>query len=279
MPVTLSPSGTYGPGTVTAPVDGEPRSAGSVATGLQQLLDMVGYVKTLLDSGVLRIRSVASVTALKALTGHTTGDHATVKDLGLYQFDASSALTANDVTVVQPTVGGGRWLHVNRSSNVSNGFASLDSAGKVPNAQLRGVLSQSQTATPSPTSGNLASQIQVIYPSVINLTLAVGDVWMICGRALLQFGGSGLSLSDDCQAYIDVVQPDTSTVEVSGTRTTCPRAFSTLSKFVGMSGLFKAIQAGTHTLRFVLHYSTAPSNVTYSISTSPTFEAHRLSVP
>src|SRR5262249_27367736 len=42
VPVTLTPSGSFGAGTVSAPAAGEPRTALSVRTGLQQLLDQTG---------------------------------------------------------------------------------------------------------------------------------------------------------------------------------------------------------------------------------------------
>lgn len=279
MPITLSPSGSFGPGTVTGPVGGEARSSASVRTMAQQLLDQTGWLKALVDAGVLKVRSLANVAALKAVAGQATGDHRVVKDLGLFEFDGGSSATSDDVTVVTPTVGGGRWLHVNRGARVANGFAPLDAAAKVPNANLRGVLSASQSASPSTTSGTLGGVIHETYSSILTISLAIGEVLAVAGRASFSFGG-GYATTEDVQAYLVLAQPDTSLVEVPGARTTLRRA-ATLDKHAGLSGFFRAAQAGTHTLKLFLGYSVVPGGVTYSVQSSPApfFEVHRLSAP
>jgi hypothetical protein len=138
VPTILTPTGSYGTDNVSVPVDGDPRNAGSIQPAFQSLLDKTSATKARLDAGVNKVRTVADLTTLKGLTGMATGEHAVVKNLGLYEFDSGSALTVAEPVIVQPTVGGGRWLHVNRSTGVANGFATLDATAKVPAAQLRG---------------------------------------------------------------------------------------------------------------------------------------------
>lgn len=277
MPITLSPSGSFGAGTVTAPVAGEARSSASVRTALQQLLDMAGFNKAILDSGVLRLRSVASIAALKGVTGQTTGDHAAVKDLGIFQFDAASALSSDDVNVVTPTAGGGRWLLIVRGlRGIANGIASLDATSKVPAAQLRGQLLASGSTSPSSASATMPSQATDVYTGLLSTTLAVGDVWAVASQFTVTMGGAGLSASEDTRAAFRIVQPDTSSVELSGGTFWIPRG--AVTRKATPCGFFKATQAGTHTLTFQLIYSTTPTNVTYSVSAA-SVEAHRFAAP
>jgi hypothetical protein len=57
-------------------------------------------------------RPVADIAALKAIdtTSVVTGVVVTVVGLGTWQFDKASGVAGDDITVVAPTVGGGRWL-------------------------------------------------------------------------------------------------------------------------------------------------------------------------
>jgi len=56
-------------------------------------------------------RPVANITTLKAIntTGIATGLTAIVVDYGLYIFNSTSTATADDIDIVQPTTGPGRW--------------------------------------------------------------------------------------------------------------------------------------------------------------------------
>lgn len=54
--------------------------------------------------------TAATIVALKAMTGMTTGTRVLVQDLGLYRYDGGAALTADEVSIVTPATGVGRWL-------------------------------------------------------------------------------------------------------------------------------------------------------------------------
>lgn len=71
-----------------------------------------GSGRWILDTGSGSTRQVATIAALKAIvtTGITYSMRAEVPGFGDYLFDSSSSLTADDVFVIQPTTGSGRWI-------------------------------------------------------------------------------------------------------------------------------------------------------------------------
>jgi len=94
--------------TCTGPSGGGARTAASVNTPLQTILDNTGYLKNLFDSsnGVKRIRRYTTVSAAKAATGFADGDTAVVTGAGVYLFSASSTVTGDDRWVLTVTSGG-----------------------------------------------------------------------------------------------------------------------------------------------------------------------------
>lgn len=78
----------------------------------QDALDNLAYLtgaNTL--SQVRRLATVADLAALKALTTQRDQDYFTLdSNKRMYQYDAASAATADDYSVVQPTSGGGRYI-------------------------------------------------------------------------------------------------------------------------------------------------------------------------
>lgn len=83
-----------------------------------------GYADNNYQQGGL---SVADATALKAVTeeNRKEGDVRLVTALGTeFWFDADSTETNNDTTVIQPTVGSGRWLAVSGSGGSSSSGSS-----------------------------------------------------------------------------------------------------------------------------------------------------------
>ena len=56
------------------------------------------------------IEQVADLAALKAVSGMGDAEVRLVPALGLFHYDSSSAATADDITIVDPTVGSGQWL-------------------------------------------------------------------------------------------------------------------------------------------------------------------------
>ena len=76
---------------------------GSVkVTSTQVLKDGLEYPSS-------RQKEVASIAALKALTGMIDSETRLVPDVGWYRYDISSTTTADDDAVVQPDSGTGRW--------------------------------------------------------------------------------------------------------------------------------------------------------------------------
>lgn len=147
MPSNLSSTGATFP-TQTAPAAGEARAASSVATPLQNSTDRTQYLKRRLDliqtddEGVRRIRRVASVAALQAVTDHVDATIIEVASVGLYQFDGASVLPHLAPRIVQPTdipMGAGRWVMLAPGYgmlDVANGVPALDTNGKLPTARL-----------------------------------------------------------------------------------------------------------------------------------------------
>ena len=164
MPTNIPGSSSSYPANVTAPSDGDTRNAASVATALGQLADRTAYLKGkagITDDGVQIIRQVADVAALKAIGSGSRAnkDVAIIPSQGLYVFDSSSSATGDDVNVIQPTSGTGRWLLVDRNRNVwglvnslagilvaGNGIASIGRAGG--GYHIRVTLSVARPASP-----------------------------------------------------------------------------------------------------------------------------------
>lgn len=94
--------------TCTGPTGGGARTAASVNTPLQTILDNTGYLKNLFDAsnGVKRIRRYTTVSAAKAETGFADGDTAIVTGAGVYLFSASSTVAGDDRWVLAVTSGG-----------------------------------------------------------------------------------------------------------------------------------------------------------------------------
>jgi hypothetical protein len=64
-------------------------------------------------TGVKLVRNVANLAALKAIVGGAGVDRELcwVEGLGLFFYDSAGATAADNVMVVQPDSGGGRWYH------------------------------------------------------------------------------------------------------------------------------------------------------------------------
>ncbi len=118
MSGTITESESYSP-TITSIEDGDDANSTTFKTPLGELANRTKYLKGQLDTGALKIREAANVAALKAVTGQVTGDVRLVPDLGPFRFDSTSTATADDVFVIAPTVGGGRWLRLDHGMRES----------------------------------------------------------------------------------------------------------------------------------------------------------------
>lgn len=158
MSETINGSPTFS-NSHTVPTAGQLVSAAAHKGYAQSLANNDKWIYDKLIAGVDRVRSVANLAALQALTGMVDGDVANCVSLGFFRFHATDATSANSVTIVAPGVGSGRWRHVavdlravanglapldansfvpaaNLKINVANGIAGLDGNAKVPSAQL-----------------------------------------------------------------------------------------------------------------------------------------------
>ena len=150
--------------TQTAPVGGDPRTASSVSTPLQNAADRSEYLKDRLifldpnQEGVRRIRNVTGgPAAIQALTDHSDGDFILEMSTGfLYQYFASSAATVTTYGIIKPTdvVGNGRWISSLLTGGV--GFSELlpgplNASGDVPATQILDGIRAKATYVSGPT--------------------------------------------------------------------------------------------------------------------------------
>ena len=128
MSTALSDSNTYTT-TIVIPSSGEARTAASLAPAFQGLSNRTSYLKDRLlyldptRSGVMRVRTVADLDALRAISSsyRADGDAAYVKRLGLYFFeelalDESVNATGDSRQFIRPDdvasdSDPGRWVH------------------------------------------------------------------------------------------------------------------------------------------------------------------------
>ncbi|MEM7002407.1 MAG: right-handed parallel beta-helix repeat-containing protein [Pseudomonadota bacterium] len=84
-------------------------SAGAILSG--QIVEIVydGANYQITSSQTVATVAVVDTAALKALTP-TNGDLVNFARRGVYQFNSTSTATADDVLIIQPNAGGGRWL-------------------------------------------------------------------------------------------------------------------------------------------------------------------------
>ena len=172
MPVNVPGSSSSYPANITTPSDGDVRNAASVATALAQLADRTAYLKAKagIDAdGAKRIRTVADVAALKAIAGADRADKDVAIVLGtgsgVYLFSAGSTVAGDDMNVVQPTSGTGRWIHVDYfRRGWDNGVATLDADGAVQEQFMPYQWGRVDCSGVSPTfSGNVASASYVTW--------------------------------------------------------------------------------------------------------------------
>lgn len=127
----LAPQNTWETA-IPFPEDGvDRRTAASIEVPYQKLLNRTEHLR---QGGILRLRGVVSIAALKALTGMGDGEHVFVPSAGIYRYVHASTAGGDDVYVVVPSGGGGRW-HLDfpafSNRNLSVGSLSVDSAFRI----------------------------------------------------------------------------------------------------------------------------------------------------
>lgn len=181
MPKNLTDDPSTFP-TATAPLAGEPRTAGSVETPFQNAANRAAWLKDRLDNidptreGARRLRRFSSIAALRASGDYPDKTIAQVDGVGIYQFDAASSAVAAEPFVITPTAvgaGAGRWIWSALGAlNVANGIPQLDGTGKLPTALLAAADGVKITA-PSIRNGLVSTgYVQAAGTSTTSTTLA-----------------------------------------------------------------------------------------------------------
>lgn len=136
--------------------------------------------------------TVATIAALKALSVSKASKWATVQNakfVSFYRYDAASSATADDVTVVAPTVGGGRWL-INH-----NGSMHLYQWGVVGDA-----VADDTTKVQAAVTWAGASALELIVPSCVGIkltaTIAVAGSPRLTGEQIRISKNAALNVSD-----------------------------------------------------------------------------------
>lgn len=166
---------------VAVPVGSDLRNALSVKNVAQYLANRTKYLRD--------AQTPITLAALKAIGSPPNGMVRTVSARGVYTFDLSSSATPNDITVVQPTVGSGRWHLLSAVADVAYGFPQLDANGLVPLArQVRGGY------VPSVVRGTLAADFAMSLSNpwtnahTVTFTPVVGDIVVLSCNARFKSG-------------------------------------------------------------------------------------------
>lgn len=231
MPETLTGNPAAFPAQ-RSPLDGEPRTAGSVAIGFQDSADRTQYLADRLlyidpaKGGVRRVRRFVDIDALQAAADHVDATVCTVKGYGLYEYDASFAGTQDLPVVVKPTdVGAGLGAWILQLRNIiggANGVARLDGSGKIPVSFLSFSDNQNRIVASSVRNGTvglkaLSNLSATTVPNtntpvdidgtVMSFNLITGDVVIIGIGTSIAFGNASNLLG----LQFKVTKPDTST--------------------------------------------------------------------
>lgn len=137
MPKTLNPVNAFPTSIPNFPLAGnsEPVAIGPLEAAIQAVLNRTENLHqfrlTVEGAGIKRIQRVASLTALQNLAGMSDGDTVDVEGYGRYRLYNPSALTADGLWILTAT-GGGRWVHTAYlMRGISNGWAMLNSDGRL----------------------------------------------------------------------------------------------------------------------------------------------------
>lgn len=136
MPTNITEASTW---STPAPVpnDGEGATAASLLQFAQVFANRTTYLRAIVETnGPIKFRTVATTTALKALTGNATGDMRYVIGIGFYQFDAGTTPGSDNFPwILKPASGAGQWVHeLNAIQGGTPGLATTGLDGKVVQA-------------------------------------------------------------------------------------------------------------------------------------------------
>lgn len=161
------------------PVHGDPLTPTAIRNYFGDAANRAAYVKRVFEENAQKIRAVANLTALRALTAHDNDDIVIVTTYGeAWIYVATATATDNALSVAKPddVSGSGRWINMPLTYGSGVAFHApgpLTSAGKVPPAQIyNGALSTPQTlynlahSTTSTSFVTIGSDLTVSAPDV-----------------------------------------------------------------------------------------------------------------
>jgi hypothetical protein len=187
MPTNITDVSTFSD-PVVGPADGDTRNASSVLTGLQHLANRTRWIYDLLTStGIGRVRTVASVGALKALASPSPGD-VVILLVGIPQvyIFRSVALAGTDITGMRydsTTVAGqwvSPWFYL---ADVSGTFAPgprLDVQVLPPPNRVVDI-PESIVSSPSSLSWTSGGTWRALDASLASVSLQEGDIVYLSG--------------------------------------------------------------------------------------------------
>ncbi len=191
MPKTLNPVNTFPTSIPNFPIAGndEPMAIGPLEAAIQAVLDRTENLHqsrlTVEGAGIKRIQRVAPLTALQNLAGMSDGDTVDVEGYGRYRLYNPSALTADGLWVLNAS-GGGRWVHTAYlMRGIKNGWAMLDSGGRLAQDVRDGSILTAHLANGAVTGPKLAA-----------------------GAAVANIGYTPLNKAGDTMTGLLVVQPN-----------------------------------------------------------------------
>lgn len=220
----------------TAPVRGETRTSDSMEICFQNAANRSAHVKQRLyandpdGTGVRRLRSVASLAALRAVTLLPADSVILVRGVGLYTYAADSLAAELEPQVIRPAVipaeVSGRWLLVNSGLiGVANGLAPLNESGKVAGSRLAISDGAGRVAAANVVNGItqlIASHSDAILlipadtawrnipGALFEVTLALGDLLFVDYEITFSY-----TPNDRVKIRIQITKPDATTI-VSG---------------------------------------------------------------
>ncbi len=205
MPTGITPAAVW-TALIPTPDDAEGATGAGLDGFAQALANREEYLKALVETtGVKIVRSVASLAALKALTGMAHREIVLMDDatLGfhLFAYHSTATNTPDDVLIVQPTVGGGRWFTALLSGiGVPNGLAIYNGSGKLGLGKVVNQTYEAAVGILGSNYNNTTTTYATGHSVTSGVTVATGDKVIIHAHGSL----SATALAGACSSRLTV---------------------------------------------------------------------------
>jgi len=262
MPLNLTDVVQYD-AAVAVPVDGDVRNAASVQTGFQNLANRTAFFNAqigALGSGAKKVRTVASVAALKALLGMADGEIAITNGgfpyaSNLWLYSIGGADTEFLPWIVAPNSGPGRWYNALQSNvNLAGGASGAAARWTVPVPNALTTLVQTTLASPG--SYTVTPLGPFVDSGAISsaVTLNVGDTVLVAVTSTLQ---NNTVNANSVGAQLAVLDPAAVTTALTGSKQQLsPGGFGATNVIgaapINLKYLFTALLAGAHQFKIQL---------------------------